>query len=182
MSDVPETELIAQAKSGSVPAFEAALGPHLPMLLAYSRAICGDHHRAQDVVQETALVAYRNLNHLFAEVDFAAWLKAIARRQALAARRQGQRLLTFTDEALEAAYADPTPDAVAPQRDALVHCLEALERRASQIVRGHYFDGLTLAMLAERLGMNLNTVKTTLSRARASLHECVERRLRMESA
>jgi hypothetical protein len=30
--------------------------------------------------------------------------------------------------------------------------------------------------------MNLNTVKTILYRARLSLHECVERRLRMGNA
>lgn len=181
-NDDAERTLLARAKAGEIAAFETVLRPHLPMLLAYARAICGDFHRAQDVVQETALVAYRNLDHLFPEADFASWLKAIARRQALAARRQDVRLSAWTDEALEAAYADPTPEAVAPEREALARCLEKLDEQAGRIVRGHYFDGAKLAALAESLRLNLNTVKTVLHRARLSLQECVERRLRTERA
>jgi RNA polymerase sigma-70 factor, ECF subfamily len=182
MHDEPEVRLIEAAKRGDTDAFAEAVRPHLPMLLAYSRAVCGDFHLAQDVVQETALIAFRNLQHLFPEADFSSWLKAIARRQALAARRKSQRLTTWTDEALEAAYADPTPEATAPQRDALVRCLEGLDAETGRIVRSHYFDGLALAALASTLGMNLNTVKTTLYRARLRLLECVERRLRTENA
>ena len=125
-------------------------------------------------------VAFRNLNHLFPEADFASWLKAIARRQALAARRKDVRAMPWTDEALEAAYVDPTSAAVEPEREALVHCLEKLDASAKRIVRGHYFDGEKLAALAAALDLNLNNVKTILYRARLSLHDCVERRLRAE--
>jgi len=182
MDEQAETRLLEQAKAGDSAAFEAVLRPHLPMLLAYSRAISGDFHRAQDVVQETALVAYRNLSHLFPEADFASWLKAIARRQSLAARRKEGRLLSWTDEAIEAAYADPTPRAVVPEREALVLCVEALEAQPRSLVRGHYFDGQALATLAAAMDLNLNTVKTILHRARQKLLECVERRLRIEGA
>jgi RNA polymerase sigma-70 factor, ECF subfamily len=180
--EAAEGELLQRAKAGDQGAFETVLRPHLPMLLAYSRAICGDFHRAQDVVQETALVAYRNLSHLFPEADFASWLKAIARRQALAARRKESRLLPWTDEAIEAAYADPSPRGVGPQREALVACVEALELQSRSIVRRHYFDGQALAALAAAMDLNLNTVKTILYRARLKLLECVERRLRVEGA
>lgn len=134
---------------------------------------------AQDVVQETALAAYRNLNHLFPEADFASWLKAIARRQALSARRKVTGLSTWTDAALEAAYDDPTPEGVTPEREALSRCLETLDPKAARVVRGHYFEGLKLVELAAAMSANLNTVKTLLYRARLSLHECIRRRLGM---
>ena len=86
MSADDESDLLDKAKAGDGAAFELLLVPHLPMLFAYSRAICGDYHAAADVVQETALIALRRLDHFFPEADFAAWLKAIARREALSAR------------------------------------------------------------------------------------------------
>jgi RNA polymerase sigma-70 factor (ECF subfamily) len=181
MNASQEMDLLAQARSGNVAAFESALVPHLPMLFAYSRAICRDYHLAQDVVQETALIAFRNLHHLFPEAEFASWLKAIARRQALAAARKATRLNPRTEEALEAAYADPMPEALAAEREALARCLEALDTRAGRLVRGHYFEGQKLAHLAAALGMKLNTVKTVLYRARLGLQECVERRLALEN-
>jgi len=173
--DTPdESALIARAKAGDIVAFEQALSPHLPMLGAYSRAICGDFHRAQDVVQETALIAWRNLQHLFPQVDFASWLKGIARRQALAARRAGERLRPALEAELEGAYEDPspTPGTVA---DTLRTCIEKLETHARGLVTGHYFDGKPVAALAAEFGMNVNTVKTVLHRARHLLQICVGR-------
>jgi len=52
-----ETRLLKAAQGGDPKAFERVLRPHLPMLFAYSRAICGDFHAAEDVVQETAQIA-----------------------------------------------------------------------------------------------------------------------------
>src|SRR5262249_42656769 len=82
--EISESGLLELAKAGDREAFASALGPYLPMLYAYSRSICADHHIAQDVVQQTALIAYRKVGFLFKEVDFGTWLKGIARREALA--------------------------------------------------------------------------------------------------
>src|SRR5262245_52690545 len=104
-----ETRLIAAARGGDAPAFDPAIRPHLPMLFAYSRAIVGDYHAAEDVVQETVQIAFRKLNYLIPEADFAGWLKAIARRQALSARRKLNRSSLVQEELLERVYQDPAP-------------------------------------------------------------------------
>ncbi|MCI0359308.1 MAG: RNA polymerase sigma factor [Planctomycetaceae bacterium] len=179
MAGSDETDLLAKAKAGSAEAFAEVLEPHLPMLYAYSRALCGNHHTAEDVVQQSALVAYRRLNCLFPEADFAAWLRAIARRLALAARRLDAKL-TLIEAAIEGAYNDPEPNAGAAEREALAECLKTLDGRAEQIVRGHYFQGAPLTELVATLDVKLNTVKSILFRARQALRECLRRRLGWE--
>lgn len=169
-----EAELLERAKAGDRVAFERALTPHLPTLLAYSRSICGDYHTAEDVVQETALIAFRNISHLFPEVEFASWLKGIARRQALSARRSSVRLPAVADQALENAYRDPRPEATSREREALRECLKRLADRAMKVVRNHYFEGLRLSDIASRLGLRLGTVKTIMFRARRQLERCVK--------
>lgn len=175
-----ENALLDRAKAGDVSAFEEVLTPHLPMLLAYSRAICGDHHTAEDAVQETALIASRNIHNLFAEADFACWLKAIARRQALSARRKSSRLQPVLESAIEAAYENPSPEAVAPERAALLECIEQLSDRAGEIVRAHYFGGAGINEMTTTFGLNSNTLKTILFRARQALEACVQRQLRAD--
>jgi len=175
-----DRELLARAVGGSAEAFETLLTPHLPMLLAYSRAICGDFHAAQDAVQETALVAFRNLHHLFPEVDFATWLRAIARRQALAARRKLTRLSLVAEEILEMAYLDLEPAAEATRQEALSECLGRLGGRMGDVVRAHYFDGRRLADMAATWKMNVAAVKQLLYRSRLWLRDCVDRRLASE--
>ena len=117
------------------------------MLLAYCRALIGDFHAAEDATQETALVAFRKLDHLFAEADFATWLRAIAKRQALAGRRRALRLPPTAEEALDLAYAAAAPAELAPEQEALTNCLRQLGDRVGLLVRRHYYDGLPLSQL-----------------------------------
>jgi RNA polymerase sigma-70 factor (ECF subfamily) len=168
---------LERAKGGDREAFERALAPYLPMLYAYSRSICADHHIAEDVVQDTALIAYRKLRFLFPEVDFGTWLKGIARRQALSEKRKAGRLRPVVEEILEAVYDDPSPTAVAPEREALEACLKKLKGQPAKIVGAHYFDGEKLIDIARLMNLNCNTVRTVLHRARLALEECVRGRL-----
>lgn len=181
LSSQSETELLAAAKQGDVQAFDRVLRPHLPMLLAYCRAICADFHVAEDAVQETALIAFRKLEHLFPEVDFATWLRGIAKRQALASRRKATPLPSAAEEVLELAYANVAPEELGPEQEALAHCLRQLGGRAGELVRHHYYDGMPLGQVGQVLDMTLSAVKVALFRARMQLKDCVQQRLRAES-
>jgi RNA polymerase sigma-70 factor (ECF subfamily) len=177
-----EAEVLERAKAGDREAFASALGPYLPMLYAYSRSLCGDHHTAQDVVQQTALIAYRKVGFLFPEVDFGTWLKGIARREALSERRKAGRLRPVIDDVLEAAYDDPTPEATSREREALGECLKRLQGQAAAVVTAHYFQGEKLTSIARQLELNGNTVRTVLHRARLALEDCVRNRLAVEGS
>jgi len=177
-----ESRLIAAAKIGNKEAFEKALRPHLPMLFAYSRAIVLDFHAAEDVVQETAQIAYRKLNFLIPEADFAGWLKAIARRQALAARRKLTKTSLVTEEVIERVYQDLAPATEGRRGEALTECLDGLEGRSADVVKAHYFEGVKLNDLAPRLDMTPMAVRQLLHRVRVLLLDCVRRKLGVENA
>jgi len=174
--------LLALAKTGDREAFAHALEPYLPMLYAYSRSLCSDHHAAQDVVQQTALIAYRKIGFLFPEVDFGTWLKGIARREALSERRKAARLRPVLEAVVEAVYDEPPAPADDPERAALGECLKRLHGQAAAILQAHYFQGAALTEIARQRGMNGNTVRTVLHRARLALAECVRDRLAREGS
>jgi RNA polymerase sigma-70 factor (ECF subfamily) len=172
-----EAKFLEGAKAGDKDAFARALAPYLPMLYAYSRSICIDHHVAEDVVQQTALIAYQKLGYLFPEVDFGTWLKGIARREALSERRKANRHRPTVEEVLESVFDDPTPEAVGPEREALTECLKKLKGQPAEIIGAHYFKGQKLIDIARIMKLNGNTVRTVLHRARLALEECVRGRL-----
>lgn len=181
-SQTSEARFLERARAGDREAFSCAFEPYLPMLYAYARSLTGDHHIAQDVVQQTALIAYRKIGFLFPEVDFGTWLKGIARREALSERRKAMKLRPVVGELLETAYDDPTPAAVGPERDALENCLKKLQGQAAAILNAHYFEGEKLTSIARQRGLNDNTVRTVLHRARLALEECVRNRLAVEGS
>lgn len=174
-----EEELLTLAKAGDKTAFERLVVPHVAALLAYSRAVCGDYHAAHDAVQQTLLIGYQKIEHFFPEADFGTWLRAIARREALQARKKLGRTSSLVLEAVEACHEDPEPPEEASHRKALADCLGSLEGRTRSVVRGHYFDNLNLAAIAGRLGMSVPAVKQLMYRARLALKNCVQKRLQM---
>lgn len=177
-----EAELVALAKGGDKEAFEQLLVPHLTTLVAYCQTICGDSHLAEDVVQETSLIAFRKLNLFFPEADFFSWLKAIARREALfARRRRGGSPKVPVEDLVEAAYEEPGRREATREELALARCLELLPERSRRVVRSHYFEDSRLPPIAEVMRISLSTVKWVLYRARLSLLDCVEGRLKGES-
>ena len=177
-----ETRLLAAAKAGDPHAYEQAIRPHLSMLFAYSRAICGDYHAAEDVVQETAQIAYRKINYFIPEADFAGWLRAIARRQALAARRKIDRTTLVADGVLEEVYAEPSHGTGDSRGEVLSECIKKLPGRAASAVHAHYFQGMRMNELADQLDTSPPAIRQLLHRARLILLDCVRRRTGTETA
>jgi len=85
------------------------------------------------------------------------------------------------DDVIERVYQDPAPAAAGRRGEALTDCIDKLEGRAAQAVKGHYFDGVKLNELADRMGMTSVAMRQLLHRVRVLLLECVRRRLSVEN-
>jgi RNA polymerase sigma-70 factor (sigma-E family) len=145
-------------------AFVAARRGHLRRV-AY--AICGDWHRAEDLVQ-TALaklyVAWPRLHTAGAEEAYARTV--IVRANIDDARRPWRRERTgvvTTEEAVDADHSveDRTPLVAALQQ------LPPMQRRV--VVLRHWLD-LSVEETARELGISAGTVKSHTSRALVALH------------
>ena len=87
----------------------------------------------------------------------------------------------MADDVIEKVYQDPTPASSGRRGEALTECIDSLEGRAAQAVKGHYFEGVKLSDLADRMGMTSVAMRQLLHRVRVVLLECVRRRLSAES-
>lgn len=150
-------------------AFVAARRSHLRRI-AYT--LCGDWHRAEDLVQ-TALaklyVAWPRLQHAGAEEAYAR--RIIVRANVDEARRPWRRE-QVSEEAVAAGsgHVDSGSDDVG-RRDELItalQCLPAMQRKV--VVMRHWLD-LSVAEVAGELGISSGTVKSHTARGLARLQE-----------
>lgn len=181
MTGPDEEHLLTEAKAGSSDAFERLVARYLPKLLAYSWAICGDYHAAQDALQESLLIAYDKLGHYEAGTDLLSWLRAITRHCSLSARRRLSKTAPVTEEAIERLYDTPASEAISYESEALSKCLQSLGGSFQRVVRDHYYGGMALSDIAAATGTTVNAVKQALYRARLALRDCVRRRLGTEA-
>jgi len=143
---------------------------HEPFVRALLRRLVADRDLVDDLAQETWLAAAR---HSAAAIFLKrAWLGTVARNFALQSLRGRQRRL-----AREAAVARPiaegggdaTGDADPAQRQRLLAIVAALQEPYATVLRLRFFDDLPPTLIAERLALPVETVRTRLKRALAQV-------------
>ncbi|KMO69043.1 sigma-70 family RNA polymerase sigma factor [Mycolicibacterium obuense] len=145
---------------------------HGDALWRYALRLTGDRARAEDVVQETLLKAWRHPSVTAdAERSARAWLFTVARNMIIDERRSAR----FRNEA-----AEPVPEEVvdrassdevdtALNRILLSTALAQLTEEHRAVVRRAYYQGWTTAQIAADLGIAEGTVKSRLHYAMRAL-------------
>ncbi len=137
--------------------------------------ILGRPHDAEDVAQESFVIAYRSLAGYRGEGPLAGWLVRIATR--LAYRRLGQRRpATPIDDAselpLRAPGGDPVAAVLAGERERTVRlAVASLPDPYRETVALRFFGELSLEEIATTTRRPVNTVKTHLRRGLQRLRQ-----------
>lgn len=150
------------------------------MLLVYLRSLVRDQFAVDDLFQESMLVAWRRLDECDLDRPFGPWLRGIASRLVLAHYRKQkvnpvvlqEAILHVVDQHIEninLLTGDTWDDKVA----ALHACIEHLPEKQKRVIAGKYFDGLSVAGVAERFDLNLEACKKQIQRGRYMLAKCL---------
>ena len=191
-----EAELVRRCREGSEAAYAALVRQHRPRLYALAYRLLLDREAAEDVVQETFLSAFRQIERFEPRPSLAAWLNTIVLRTAgRAASRQRARPKTLdrrpgrrrdgsaasaAGAATPLALADPDPTAdphaaveAADLRREVAAAIAALpfKYRAAVVLR--HVMGLDYAEAARALDIPLNTFKSHLLRGTKQLREAL---------
>lgn len=136
----------------------------------------GDRIRAEDVVQETLLRAWRSTTVLDQSTGSArAWLFTVARRIAIDGWRSASaRSEVVTDQPPERAVGDGTDRAV--QGWLVAEALAELSERHREVLVLCYFQGYSVADAATRLSVAEGTVKSRTHYALRALRLVLEER------
>ncbi|HZL40030.1 MAG TPA: sigma-70 family RNA polymerase sigma factor [Pseudolabrys sp.] len=149
-------------------------------LFGVALRILGEHGEAEDVLQEVFVTVWRKSADFDpARASPMTWLIAIARNRAidrLRASRQSRRMEPIDQAAVVADSAIAADNALESAQDhARLHgCLDGLEARERNALRGAFFDGNTYEDLAARMSVPLGTMKSWIRRAMIKLKSCLE--------
>jgi RNA polymerase sigma-70 factor (ECF subfamily) len=182
-----DEELVRRIRGGDTALFEILMRRYNTRLYRVARSILRDDAEAEDVMQQAYVNAFTHLDQFADRAKFATWLTKIAVYEALARTRRAKREATAVDHGdAEGTLMDrlpspePTPEAEAYGRE-LGGMLEAAVADLPQGFRAVFMlrdvEGLSTGETAECLGINEDTVKTRLFRARAHLRRDLTTRI-----
>jgi RNA polymerase sigma-70 factor (ECF subfamily) len=154
--------------------YEEHAGPLFAFVL---RLVAGDRQRAEDVVQETLIRAWKNADQLHrATGSVRPWLVTVARRIVIDGHRRSQARPKEVDSApLEAVPAEDEIDK-ALWLMTLSDALDALTPAHREVLVETFFKGRTVNEAAEKLGIPSGTARSRVFYALRSMKLVLEER------
>lgn len=184
--------LASMVAAGDPGAFEVLMRRHNGALYRTARSIVRDDAEAEDIVQESYLLAYRKIAHFRGEASLATWLTRIVVNEASGRLRKTRRRADIIelvpgagdfDEDREDAMSDDrpapeTPDNAAQRAETrrLVEArIDALPDRLRTVFMLRAVEDLSVQETAAALGIPEATVRSQYFRARGLLREALAR-------
>lgn len=184
MSD-PEAALVAAARGGDRPAFEELVRRTSRLVFARLYLDTGCVERAEDLVQETFLLAYRSLAKLADPAGFRSWLLSIAHNALIDDARRSTRLKRRVPASAEVPLdavtsAGPSPVEAAEREELRLRVLAALrslpeEYRLPLTLR--YITGADADDIGRQLGLSNGSLRGLLYRGLKLLRDRLPREL-----
>lgn len=145
--------------------FAAFMAEAAPALARTAWLLCGDEHRAEELVQQALVRTYLAWGVAREREPLAYARRVLANLRIDSWRKHRREVLTGTPP--EGAL-DSAADRHA-ERDRLVRALATLSARQRRVVVLRHLVGLTEREVADDLGVSLGTVKSTASRGLTQL-------------
>ena len=169
-SDEIETDAIETAASDDAIGFEELVGAARPTLLRAAYSVTGRHEDAEDAVQSSLLKAMRAWQRV---ANQERWRQQAYVRQIVVNtcrsgwRKWGSRVaIGDVPETVNAPETDTIDD-----RELLRQALARLPARQREVLVLRYYEDLTEAEIAKRLGCAPGTVKSSAARALRALRD-----------
>lgn len=162
-------ELVTRAKAGDDAAFTELVKQHQNLVLGFAYNRLGDFHRAQDVVQDTIIVAHARLDTLREPEAFSGWLRGIALNCCRRTLRRNKADWISLDQHLELeATGDDQLTQVErfEERDLVRQAIAALPSRLRDVTTLYYLEERSQKDVAAFLGVSISKVNNDLHASR----------------
>ncbi len=181
LGSASEAELVRRAVGGEEQAFEEICERHRNMVFGVVRRMVRRQIDAEDLAQRVFVKVYFSLGKFSGKSQLSTWIYRIALNETFDYLRKLKNRRVYyegdlgadadsvvTNSAIAADQAPPI-DELAEKRDYLLKLLEHLSEQDRMLMFRKEVEGLTIQDLARDTGMNENTIKVRLYRARVKL-------------
>ena len=167
--------LVTRALSGDKDAFDDIFDRYGELMLRTAYRIVKDRDSAEDVVQNALIQAWQHLPSLRETGALRSWLLRIVVNQCMSFKRRLARSRTFLyhsfseQEAYLASQVADDANGCMERRWDLAQAVEQLPAKQQNVIALHYYQGMTLSAISQRLQISENTLKKRIQAALSNL-------------
>jgi RNA polymerase sigma-70 factor (ECF subfamily) len=175
-----DSDLIRAAQRGDLGAYERLVLRHQSAVRAFAAVRIASRDDAQDLAQETFVIAWKKLGNFDPDTPLGPWLRTIVRNLVLNHRRkfraEGVGGHTELDELLGGLGEETASERLA----ALRQCLNEMGGPALALLEERYIDGVSVRDMATKTGRGYSALTMQLFRLRELLAGCIRERMSAE--
>jgi len=171
VSQADDLYLVHRAQDGYVDAYEELVARHGPRVYRTALRIVGNPQDAQDVTQDTFIVAWQSLSGFRGESTVTTWLYRIATNRSLnkVTRDKVTTPLEWAPDLPDTASGPAAETERSASADAVTAAISALPAVQRVPLVLHQFEELSYADIAAVTGTSVAAVRSHLHRARRTL-------------
>jgi RNA polymerase sigma-70 factor, ECF subfamily len=173
----PDELLVIGSILGNLDAFEQLVVRYRPAVVRLARTIVGPDD-AEDIAQDSLLLAFKALPAIEEPRKFPAWLSAITRNRALRFSKndtaRSSKRVPLDEALLEKIEALATPLAEKERDEAMIEAMESLPADYALPLKLRFLDEMPLDRIAAFMGVPLSTVKWRIHYGKKLLRAKVE--------
>ncbi|GAB1358380.1 RNA polymerase sigma factor [Porphyromonadaceae bacterium] len=177
---ITETQIIDKVLNGETERFAYFLDTYSDQVFRLIVQIINTREDAEELTQDTFIKAFTKLNSFNRDAKFSTWLYRIAYNNAISATRKQKQEYLCQEEDQIYRLADEADDSFFDQTDneELVEKLEQAIEQLDEDERGlftlFYYEGHSVAEIAEITSSTQTNTKTKLHRIRKKLHQIIQ--------
>jgi RNA polymerase sigma-70 factor, ECF subfamily len=176
ISPAEEAELVSRAQRGDADAFCRLATQHHRSLYVLALKYSGNHHDAEDLMQDVMLNAYRAIHQFKGMSSFRTWLARIMLNSFLNQRRKSDPLTPAKRQEPMEEESEPTFYSKHSERHSewnvhnglvmkqILNLLASVPERQRLMFLMKHQEGMTCEEIADTMGTSVGTVKKTLFR------------------
>ena len=163
-----DAELIGLIRAGDKDAYQYLVERHARTLFRVAYRITRNEGDSEDVVQESFLRAYRNLDRFDERASFGTWIQRIATNYSLDLVRRRKRLVDTGNEMPEVVDGAPSAERLLEStriRETLERGMESLSEQEREAFLMRHIEGQSIPEISERLLIGTSAAKHSVFRA-----------------
>lgn len=187
--NVLENRLARLALKGDQQAFAELVDLYHDKLYHMAYRMLSNRQEAEDVVQDTFLRVYKNLDRFDESLKFSTWIYRIATNLCIDRLRKRKPTYSLDAESQDYEGLDgysmipsdnktPESELILSDTQRIIHqAMESLPPKYKSVMMLRYIQDLSLQEVGDILGMPVTTIKTRVHRGREFLRKKLEHRL-----
>jgi RNA polymerase sigma-70 factor (ECF subfamily) len=169
-----DEELVEKIRSSDQELYAVIVERYQRKLLRYATNLIKDEHKAVDVVQESFIKAFINLNSFDTNKKFSSWIYRIVHNETMNSVKKYPKETPLLDDM--DFQSDENIENDFGQKETIAHveeCLRGIPLLYSEPLTLHYIDEKSYAEVSDILRIPMGTVATRISRAKILMkHIC----------